>query len=130
MATCWRLRLRVRNEGMCTCGMKRNEKDHTLASQRIPWRTRIHNRARDCLSQQLRKMGATVDLERRAPQWTMMTQDEKGHSRSKLAQIDILVILGRDELDWLDVTIRRWTSSQLVHAAASTAGHAADKGGR
>ena len=44
---------------------------------------RIHNRVRDKLAQQLRKMerGATVDLERAAPQWTTTTKDEDGHSR-------------------------------------------------
>ena len=63
---------------------------------------------------------ATVDLERTAPQWTTTTQDEDGHSRFKLAQID-----RRDELGWLDVAIRDSTSSKQVHAAVSVAGCAA-----
>ena len=54
--------------------------------------------------------------------WTT-AQHEDGHSRFKLAQIGVAVTTpGRDELERLDVTIRRSPSSKLVHAAASTAG--------
>ena len=46
------------------------ERGYTLAYQRIPWRTRRHNRVRDRLVQQLGNMRAAVDMERTAPQWT------------------------------------------------------------
>ena len=53
------------------------------------------------------------------------------HSSFWLAQIVVAVTIpGRHELEWLDVAIRRSTSSKLVHAAASVARCAADKGER
>ena len=64
-----RLRLKTEESKMCQCGMLKDEKgEHTLACQRSPWRTRIHDRVRDSLARQLRRMGATVDLKRVAPQ--------------------------------------------------------------
>ena len=39
----------------------------------------------------------------------------------------MVTVPGRDELEWLDVTTRRSTSSTLVSAAASTAGYAVNK---
>ena len=64
-----RLRLWTEESKMCECGMLKDEKGyHALACQRSPWRTRIHDRVRDSLARQLRRMVATVDLERVAPQ--------------------------------------------------------------
>ena len=60
-----------------------------------------------------------------------MRQDENCHSRFELTQIDIVVtIIGRDELERLDVAMSRSTSYKLLHATASTAGCAADTGVR
>ena len=43
-----RPRLRVQNELLCLCGMKRDEQGYpTLACQRNPWRSGIHNRGTD-----------------------------------------------------------------------------------
>ena len=64
-----RLRLKTEESKICQCGMPKDENgDHILACKRSPWRTRIHDRVRDSLARQLRRMGATVDLERGAPQ--------------------------------------------------------------
>ena len=79
--------------------VRKEDELKTLAYQRYPWGTIITNRVGDRLARQLRKMGATVDLERTAPQRTTTTQDENGNSRSKFAQIYIVVTIpGRDEL--------------------------------
>ena len=56
-------------------GEKETKKgDHTLACQRNPCVSRIHKRVGDRLALQLRKMGATLDMERTAPQWTTTAQ--------------------------------------------------------
>ena len=107
-----RLRLKTEESKMCQCGMLKDEKgDHTLACQRSPWRTRIHDRVRDSLARQLRRMGATVDLERVAPQWSKRYRDQSGTAKIRVARIDaVATIPGSNELQWLDVTIRRPTA--------------------
>ena len=66
-----RLRLKAAESKMCECGTFKDERgDHTLVCERSRWRTRIHDRVRDSLARQLRRMGATVDMERVAPQWS------------------------------------------------------------
>ena len=74
---------------ICECGTIRDEMgDHVLSCQKSPWRTRIHDRVRDCLARQLRRMGATVDLERVAPQWSRKYRDSNGTDKIKTARID------------------------------------------
>ena len=122
-----RLRLKTEESNMCQCGMLKDEQgDHTLAGQRSPWRTRIHDRVRDSLARQLRRMGATVDLERVAPEWSKRYRD-----RSGIARIDaIATIPGSNELQWLDVTIRRPTALTNMEGSARKGGHAAMQGER
>ena len=57
--------------------------------------TRIHDRVRDSLAKQLRRMGATVDLERVAPQWSKKYKDNEGNDEYRFARIDVVAtILG------------------------------------
>ena len=67
--------------------LKDEKGDHPLACQRSPWRTRIHDRVRDSLARQLRRMGATVDLERVAPQWSKRCRDQSGMEKIRVARI-------------------------------------------
>ena len=122
-----RLRLRTGEARMCECGTIRDEMgDHILSCQKSPWRTRIHDRVRDCLARQLRRMGATVDLERVAPQWSRKYRDSSGTDKIKTARIDVVATIpGSNELQWLDITIRRPTAQTNVEEAAMTGGHAA-----
>ena len=122
-----RLRLRTGETRICECGMITDEMgDHILTCQKSPWRTRIHDRVRDCLARQLRRMGATVDLERVAPQWSKKYRDNNGTDKIKTARIDVVATIpGSNELQWLDVTIRRPTAQTNVEEAAMTGGHAA-----
>ena len=126
-----RLRLKTEESKMCQCGMLEGEKgDHTLACQRSPWRTRIHDRVRDSLARQLRRMGATVDLERVAPQWSKRYRDQSGTEKIRVARIDaVATIPGSNELQWLDVTIRRPTAQTNMEGSARVGGHAATQGG-
>ena len=111
-----RLRLRTGESRTRECGTIRDEMgDHVLACQKSPWRTRIHDRVRDCLARQLRRMGVTVDLERVAPQLSRKYRDSNGTDKIKTARID-----GSNELPWLDVTIRRPTAPTNVEEAAMT----------
>ena len=55
--------------------------DHTHVPEN-QWRTRIHSRVSDRLTQPLKKMGATVDLARTTAHWTTTTQDGNGPSIS------------------------------------------------
>ena len=127
-----RLRLRVGEAKICECGVIRDELgDHVVSCQRNPWRTRIHDRVRDCLAKQLRKMDATVDLERVAPQWSRKYRDNEGNDKIKTARIDVVATIpGSHELQWMDVTIRRPTAQTNVAEAAETGGHAAWLGER
>ena len=80
-----RLRLRTGEAKMCECGAIRDELgDHILSCQKSPWRTRIHDRVRDCLARRLRRMGATVDLDRVAPQWSRKYRDSDGTDKTGL----------------------------------------------
>ena len=90
-----RLRLKTGETKMCECGAIKDEMgDHTLSCQKSPLRTRIHDRVRDCLAKQLRKMGATVDLERVAPQWSKKYRGNDGIDRIKTARIDVVTTMG------------------------------------
>ena len=122
-----RLRLRRGEAKIFECGVIRDEMgDHALSCQKSQWRTRIHDRVRDCLARQLRRMGATVDLERVAPQWSRKYRDSNGTDKIKTARIDVVATIpGSNELQWLDVTIRRPTAQTNVAEAAMTGGHAA-----
>ena len=122
-----RLRLRTGEARMCECGAIRDEMgDHILPCQKSPWRTRIHDRVRDCLARQLRKMGATVDLERVAPQWSRKYKDRNGTDKIKTARLDVVATIpGSNELQWLDITISRPTAQTNVEEAATSGGHAA-----
>ena len=125
-----RLRLKTCESKLCACGLNRDELgDHTLSCQKCPWRVRIHDRVRDCLAKQLRKMGATVDLERVAPQWAKKYNGQDGVERIRTARIDVVATIpGSNELQWLDITIRRPTAQTNVTESARTAGHAATLG--
>ena len=125
-----RLRLKTGEKKLCECGMYKDEMgDHTLSCQKSPWRTRIHDRVRDCLAKQLRKMGSTVDMERVAPQWSKKYKGNDGIDGIKTARIDVVATIpGSNEIQWLDVTIRRPTALTNVMEAATTAGHAAMMG--
>ena len=113
----------------CVDEKKRKGRPHTCVPEKSVAEKNTTDREIKTLAQKLSKMAAMVDSERTAPLWTTTTQDENGHFRSKLAQFGIVVTTPwRDELEWLDVAIRRSTSSELVHGAASAAGHVADKG--
>ena len=91
--------------------LKDERGDHTLACQRSQWSTRIHDRVRDNLARQLRRMGATVDLERVAPQWSKRYRDQNGMEKTRVTRIDVVATVpGSNELRWLDVTIRRPTA--------------------
>ena len=127
-----RLRLKTGESKLCECGMNKDEMgDHTLSCQKCPWRTRIHDRVRDCLAKQLRRMGATVDLERVAPQWAKKYKGNDGIERIRTARIDVVATIpGSNERQWLDITIRRPTAQTNVTKAAKTAGHAAMMGER
>ena len=127
-----RLRLRVGEAKICECGAIRDQLgDHIVSCQRNPWRTRIHDRVRDCLAKQLRRMGATVDLERVAPQWSKKYRGNEGSDKIKTARIDVVATIpGSNELQWMDVTIRRPTAQTNVTEAAETGGHAAWMGER
>ena len=122
-----RLRLRTGEAKICECGAVRDEMgDHILTCQKSPWRTRIHDRVRDCIARQLRKMGATVDLERVAPQWSKKYKDSNGADKIRTARIDVVATIpGSNELQWLDITIRRPTAQTNVEEAAMKGGHAA-----
>ena len=125
-----RLRLKTGENKICECGAHKDQLgDHTLICQKSPRRTRIHDRVRDCMAKQLRKMGATVDLERVAPQWSKKYKGNDGSERIKTARIDLVVTVpGLNELQWLDITIRRPTAQTNVVGAAERAGHAASMG--
>ena len=88
--------LKVDECRMCACGMMRSEeRDHTLACPKNPWGPRIHDRVRDGLAKQLRRMGATVDLERVAPQWSKKYKYKEGNDEYRVARIDVVAtILG------------------------------------
>ena len=119
-----RLRLKTGENKMCECGALKDQLgDHTLSCQKSPWRTRIHDRVRDCMAKQLRKMGATVDLERVAPQWSRKYRGNDGCERIRTARIDLVATIpGLNELQWLDITIRRPTAQTNVAGAAVRAG--------
>ena len=115
-----RLLLKVDECRMCACGMMRSEeRDHTLACPKNPWGPRIHDRVRDSLAKQLRRMGATVDLERVAPQWSKKNKHNEGSDEYRVARIDVVATIpGSDELQWLDVTIGRPTAAAIVEGGA------------
>ena len=125
-----RLRLKTGESKRCECGALRDQLgDHILSCQKSPWRKRIHDRVRDCLAKQLRKMGATFDLERVAPQWSRKYRGNDGYERIRTARIDLVATIpGLNELQWLDITIRRPTAQTNVAGAAMMAGHAASMG--
>ena len=127
-----RLRLKTEESKMCQCGTLKDEKgDHTLACQRSPWRTRIHDRVRDSLARQLRRMGATVDLVRVAPQRPKRYRDQNGMDKIRVARIyAVAKIPVSNELQWLDVTIRRPTALANMEGLARKRGHAATQGER
>ena len=74
--------------------------DHTLACQHILPRTISHNGVRDYW------MVATVDMERVAPQTTQLKEVRGELGRFKLAQQDVATVRGKDELTWLEVTVK------------------------
>ena len=104
-------------------------KEGTLACQKSQWRTRIHDRAGDCLARQIRKMGAKTDLERVAPQCSKRYKDKHGTDKIRVPRIDVVVTVPRkDGLQWLDVTIRRPTAVANVEGATRLGGSAATQG--
>ena len=83
-----RLRLKTEESKICQRGTLKDEKgDRTLACQGSPWRTRIHNRVRDSLARQLRRIGATVDLEESR---TSDTETRVAGKRSELRESMLL----------------------------------------
>ena len=107
-----RLCLRVEECRICECGALKDERgDHTLACQKIPWTKTIHDRVRDSVARQLRRMGATAGLERVARLWSKQFTDKHVTDKIRVARIDVVAtVLGRDELEWLDMAIRRPTA--------------------
>ena len=74
-------------------------------------------------------MGATADLERVAPQWSKRYQDKYGTDKIRVAGCHVVdTVRGRDELQWLDVTIRRPAAVANVEGAARFGGFAAIQG--
>ena len=103
----------------------------SLACQRSPWRTRIHDSVRDSLARQLHRMGATVDLERVAPQLSKRCRDNNGTVKIRVVRIDVVAtIAGSNELQLLDIKIRRPTALTKMEGAARAGGHAATQGER
>ena len=89
-----RLPLWTEESKKCECGMFKDKRgDHTLACQKSPWRTRIHDRVRDSLARQLLRMGATVDLEGGAPQWSKRHRHKNGAEKTKVARIDVVATI-------------------------------------
>ena len=81
------------------------------------------------LARQLRRMGVTVDMERVAPQWSKRYRDASGTEKITVARIDLVATIpGSNELQWLDVTIRRPTALTNMEGAARMGGHAATQG--
>ena len=114
MTTRRRLRLRVQKE-MIMCEMKRGETKTTrLLAGEVCGEHEHRIEVRDSLAQQLIKVGATVLV------WKGRHHSGKRHQKktatpgSNSFGIDILgTVPGRDELEWLDVTIRPSTSPKL-----------------
>ena len=76
-------------------------------------------------------MGATVDLERVAPQWSKRYRDQSGMEKIRVARTDfVATIPGSNELQWLDVTIRWPTALTNMEGSARAGGHAATQGDR
>ena len=85
----------------------------------------------DSLARQLRRMGATVDLEGVAPQWSKRYRDQNGMETIRVARIDVVATIpGSNELQWLDVTIRRPTALTNMEGSARMGGHAATQAER
>ena len=100
--------LKTEGSKICQCGMLKDENVTThWHVKEFRGRTRIHDRVRDSLARQLRRVGATVDLERVAPQWSKRYRDQNGMEKIRLARIDVVATIPvSNELQWLDVTIR------------------------
>ena len=100
------------------CRLLKDERvDHALPCQSSPWRTRKHDRVRDSLARQMRKVGATADLERATPQWSRRYMDELGADKIRVARIDVVAtVQGRDELQMAgrSITVRPRTHSDLI----------------
>ena len=76
-------------------------------------------------------MGATVDLERVAPQWSTKYKDQEGKEKNRVATIDVVATIPRCvELQWMDVTIRRSTDTANVEGAAKNGEYATLQGER
>ena len=72
-----------------------------------------------------------VDLERGAPQWWKRHRDQSGTEKIRVARIDaVATIPGSNELQWLDVAIRRPTALTNMEGSARMGGHAATQGER
>ena len=79
----------------------------------------MHDRVRDSLARQLRRMGATVKLERVAPKWSKRYRDQNGMEKNRVARIDVVATIpGSNELKYLDVTIRRPTALTNMEGSA------------
>ena len=79
---------------MCQCGMLKDEKgDHTGVPKKSVENT-IHDRVRDGLARQVRRMGPTVDLERVAPQLVETIQGFRAaRKRYEFARIDAVATI-------------------------------------
>ena len=83
---------------------------------------------RDSVARQMRRMGAPADMERVAPQWSKQYKDKRGADEYRVARIDVVATIpGRDELQWLEVTIRRPTAVAHVEGAARFGGFSATR---
>ena len=72
--------------------MTREQREHHAVScQRNPWRTIKHSRLRDKLACVLRRMYATVNLERIAPHWATTLTESSGSKKLKIAHQDVVV---------------------------------------
>ena len=71
-----------------------------------------------------------MDMERVTPQ-SKWYRDKNGAENIRVARIDVVATMpGSNELQWLDVTIRRPTARTNMEGAARTRGYAVTQGGR
>ena len=113
-----RLRICVEECRMCKCGILKDENgDHTVACQKRHWRTRIHDRVRDSVAGQLRRKGAAADTESVAPQRSKQFKDKQSERQVQIGEDRCCGHNSRDELQCLDITIRRPTAATSVEVA-------------
>ena len=108
---------------------EKTEEESTPLRARSSWRTQIRDGVRDRLARQTRRMGAMADLEKVAPQWSKRYKHKNGVDSVRVVRIGVVVtVFGRDEVQQLDVAIRRPTALANVEGSAGSGGLAAHPG--